>query len=71
MRIAVTNVVIKDKIQSALKLFEKANELEPNNALIMQLLDTYAKEVMQKEKGFSKGEMPFGDLFMKGYGNED
>jgi hypothetical protein len=37
----------------------------------MQLLDTYAKKVMQKEKGFSKGEMPFGDLFMKGYGNED
>jgi len=45
--------------------------LEPNNAIIMQLLDTCAKEVMQKEKGFSKGEMPFGDLFMKGYGNED
>jgi hypothetical protein len=37
----------------------------------MQLLDTCAKEVMQKEKSFSKGEMPFGDLFMKGYGNED
>jgi hypothetical protein len=71
LQIAVINVVIKVKTQSALKLFEKANELEPNYALIMQLLDTCAKEVTQKEKGFSKGEMPFGNLFMKGYGNED
>ena len=65
------NVIIKVKTKKALKLFEKANELEPNNALIMQLLDTCAKEVMQKEKSFSKGEIPFRDLFMKGYGNED
>ena len=26
---------------------------------------------MVKNQGFSKGQMPFGDLFMKGHGRED
>lgn len=30
-----------------------------------------AQEVLVKERGFAKGDMPFGDFFMKGYGREE
>lgn len=34
-------------------------------------METCAQDVMTEKKGFAKGEMPFGDLFMKGYGREE
>lgn len=44
--------------------------MDPSNAQLSELAEQCAAELLTKDRGFSQGQMPFGDMFMKGFGNE-
>lgn len=56
--------------EEALEVYETAKKLDPSNAQLSELAEQCAAEVLTKDRGFSQGQMPFGDMFMKGFGNE-
>lgn len=58
-------------LEQALEFYETARKYDPNNAQLIEMIEKCGQEMLVNEKGYAKGEMPFGDFFMKGYGREE
>ena len=58
-------------MEQALEVYEIARKYDPTNKQLEEMAEKCAQDLLVNDKGYGKGAMPFGDLFMKGYGREE
>ena len=58
-------------LEEALTSYEAARKLDPQNVQLAEMYEKCQSDLLTDDRGFAKGQMPFGDFFMKGYGREE